>query len=296
MSNHKELLEKLIDDDELDSIELQKEETRPFIVTGVAVKTPSSSKKRKKAARRSCPCWCKCIGITMMIFTFIGIMAVACIYSYFKDAVEQLSVETPQKFPIFYKSEAELDEIEHRVSSFFEEILDQKSDIKDLVLEQNEINGFIGHSDYLRGNLMISFHENKIIEEYSLPLDVVGLPGRYFVGNDYTAIDENSKTVEMKWETEATHEDWFDGPLFFMQLHYLFTKNKEDDFMLEVYLEKGSFFGQMIPQEFFDEDIDLFDLDDDDVSDLRDVINGIESISIKEGKVVVKAKQHRSSN
>jgi len=295
MSNHKELLEKLIDDDELDNIELQKEETRPFIVTGVAVKTPSSPKKRKKAARRGCPCWCKCIGITMMIFTLIGIMTVACIYSYFKDAVEQLSVETPQKFPIFYKSEAELDEIEHRVSSFFEEILDQKSDIKDLVIEQNEINGFIGHSDYLRGNLMISFHENKIIEEYSLPLDVVGLPGRYFVGNEYTAIDENSKTVEMKWETEATHEDWFDGPLFFMQLHYFFRKFKDGygpHWLFQVDLKKGSFFGQMIPQFF--KSINSLDLDDSDLIDAA--IDGIESISIKEGKVVVKAEQHRSSN
>lgn len=312
MSYNKELQEKLIDDDELDNIEWQKEEIRPFIVAGIAVKSPSSSKKRKKAARRGCPCWCKCIGITMLIFTLIGMLALACVYSYFKEVVEQLTVETPQKFPIVYMSEPELYEVEDRVSSFFDEILDEKSSIKDLVLEQDEINGFIGHSDYLRGNLMITFHENKIVEEYSLPMDVVGLPGRYFVGNEYTAIDENSKMVEMKMETEATHEDWFDGPLFFLQLQYLFTKNKEDEgkTMLEVYLEKGSFFGQMIPQEEIDEHINLVvpfmegfnsameDADDEDVEHVMDVVHGIEgieSIIIKEGKVVVKAKQHSNN-
>lgn len=290
----------MIDDDELDDVELQKEETRPFIVTGIPVTTPSSSKK--KAARRGCPCWCKCIGMMVMIFTLFGMLAMACAYSYFKNVVEQLTVETdsPQKFPIVEMSERELEKVLDRVSSFFEDVRYEESDIEDLVLDQDEINGFIGHSDYLRGNLLLTLHKDRIVEEYSLPMDIIGLDGRYFVGNDYTAFDRNSNVIEMKMETEATHEDWFDGPLFFMQLQYLVTKNKEDEgrTMFELYLEKGSFFGQVIPQEVMDEHTNLldglYDADDDDFEDMLDVMQGIESVSIKEGKVVVTAKRHSS--
>merc|ERR1719446_1809375 len=224
-------------------------------------------------------------------------------YSCVKDVVEHLTIETdsPQKFPIVEMSEPELQGVMDRVDSFLDDILDEETDIEDLVLEQDEINGFIGHSDYLRGNLMVTLHEDRIVEEYSLPMDVLGFDGRYFVGNDYLELDGN-QILEMKMETEASHEDWFDGPLFFLQLQYLITKNKEDEGrnMLELYLEKGSFFGQVIPQQVIDEREnllqDLYHQDDEEqsVEDLKQVISGIESVSIQEGKVVVKARRPKS--
>merc|ERR1719446_428668 len=222
-------------------------------------------------------------------------------YSCVKDVVEHLTIETdsPQKFPIVEMSEPELQGVMDRVDSFLDDILDEESDIEDLVLEQDEINGFIGHSDYLRGNVMVTLQKDRFVEEYSLPMDVLGFDGRYFVGNDYLELDGN-QILEMKMETEASHEDWFDGPLFFLQLQYLITKNKEDEGrnMLQLYLEKGSFFGQVIPQEVIDERQnileDIYHQDDEDSEDLLEVISRIESVSIQEGKVVVKARRPKS--
>ena len=294
MSGNQELLKKLIDDDELESVELQKGDS-PLVVTGVAV--PPKKKKVK-----GCPCWCKCLGITMIIFTLLGIVGLVCAYSFFKDVVDHLTIETdsPEKFPIVKMSDAELQQVIDRVDSFMEDIMDEEEDIKDLVLTQDEINGFIGHSDYLRGNMMVTFQKDRIIEEYSLPMNILGFHDRYFVGNDYLALKSEGEKdiIEMKMETQATHEDWFDGPLFFAQLQYLFTKDNSDDDEysdLELYLEKGSFFGQMVPQEFIDERQNLveglYDADDDYSMDMVAILDGIEDVSIQEGKVVVKARQ-----
>ena len=84
--------------------------------------------------------------------------------------------------------------------------------------------------DHLRVAVLARF-EDRIIEEFSLPMDILGFHDRYFVGNDYLALkNEGEKdVVEMKMETQATHEDWFDGPLYFAQLQYLFTKDNSDD-------------------------------------------------------------------
>lgn len=240
----------------------------------------------------------------MFLFMLLGVGIVAYAYSYLDGIVEHFTIETdsPQKFPIVHKSEQELQKIIDRVQDFIEDVHEEAEDINDLVVTQDEINAFIGHSDFLRGNVMVTLHEDHYIEEFSIPMDILGYSDRYLVGNDYVALksDDKKDLVEMKFETEADHEDWFDGPLYFMQLQYLITKSKEDEGknMLELYLEKGSFFGQVIPQEVLEQHENLlqglYDADDDeDVEMIRDVISGIERVSIKEGKVVVKARHHQ---
>lgn len=301
MSSDPELLKKLIDDDELESIELQKDASRT-IVKGIAIDTLSSSKKKNPLCG-GLLCCCKCMGITMFLFMLLGVGIVAYAYSYLDVIVEHFTIETdsPQKFPIVHKSDEELQKIIDRVQDFIDDVHDEADNIKDLVVTQDEINAFIGHSDFLRGNFMVTLHKDRYVEEFSIPMEILGYNDRYLVGNDYVALKSDGKKdlVEMKFETEADHEDWFDGPLYFMQLQYLITKSKEDEGknMLELYLEKGSFFGQIFPQEIIDQHEnllqDLYDADDDDVDMIRDVISGIESVSIKEGKVVVKARHHQ---
>jgi hypothetical protein len=298
MSNDPELLQKLLDDDEIEDVELQKGES-PEVVKGIAIDTSTYSKK-KNPSRKGFGCCCKCIGITMMLFILLGVGVMAYVCSVLNEVVEHFTIETdsPKKFPIVYMPDAELKKTVDRVDMFIDNIEDEVEDIEDLVLTQDEINAFIGHSDFLRGNLMVTLHEDRIVEEYSIPMDILGYNDRYFVGNDYVALksDGDKNIVEMKMETEATHEDWFDGPLYFLQLQYLITKNKKDEGrnMLELYLKKGSVFGQVAPQELIDQHEnllrELYDSDDDGVDEMLDIIDGIESVSIEEGKVVIKAR------
>lgn len=300
----KQLLKKLIDDDELENVELQRENSQSA-VTGIVTGVPIKKHSRKKSAVRSgrCSCLGKCICITMLVFTLIGSFMLFAAYSSIKYAVEELTIETPTKFPIVDMSEAELDRVTDRIHSFVDDILYEKSDTKDLVIEQDEINGFIGRSDYLRGNLMVTLNQDSILEEFSLPMNVLhlGFGDRYFVGSDYLISDlreDGKQRIRMQMETKAAHKDLFDGPLFFAQLQYLVTENKKDEgkSMLEMYLEKGSFFGQVAPQEFIDEHQNLleglYDADDDDVELIRDIISGIQGVYIEENKVTIKAKRH----
>lgn len=297
MSNNPALLKKLLDDDELEQIELQKGES-PVIVKGIAIDTAGTSYKKKSRGSWAC-CCCKCIGVTMMLFTLLGIFVVGYAYSFLTKVVEDFTIETdsPKKFPVVLLPDDELEKIMIRVDDFVDHILDEEN-VEDLVITQDEINAFIGHSDFLQGNLMVTLHKDRMMEEFSIPVDILGFENRYFVGDKYLALkhDGQKDIVEVEMETEATHEDWFDGPLYFLQLQYLITKNKEDEGknMLELYLEKGSFFGQVVPQEIIDqrENLlkELYDEDDEDLEEMLDVISGIESVSIEEGKVVFKAR------
>lgn len=297
MSNNPALLKKLLDDDELEQIELQKGES-PVIVKGIAIDAAGTSYKKKSRGSWAC-CCCKCIGVTMMLFTLLGIFVVGYAYSFLTKVVEDFTIETdsPKKFPVILLPDDELEKIMIRVDSFVDHILDEEN-VEDLVITQDEINAFIGHSDFLQGNLMVTLHKDRMMEEFSIPVDILGFENRYFVGDKYLALkhDGQKDIVEVEMETEATHEDWFDGPLYFLQLQYLITKNKEDEGknMLELYLEKGSFFGQVAPQEIIDQHEnllkELYNEDDEDLEEMLDVISGIESVSIEEGKVVFKAR------
>merc|ERR1712176_1296056 len=107
----------------------------------------------------------------------------------------------------------------------------------------------------------------------------MGLPGgsgRYFVGHDYTKLLGEDR-IELKMETAAAHHDWFDGPLLFAQLKYMV--NEKD--MLELFLEKGSFFGHEETQEF----IDLNNLLEDN-EDALAVLDGIEYVGVHHGMIV----------
>mmetsp|Transcript_9823 Transcript_9823/g.10577 ORF Transcript_9823/g.10577 Transcript_9823/m.10577 type:complete len:364 (+) Transcript_9823:96-1187(+) len=360
MSNDLELVKPLIDDDvddddderAFEDIELQKssnEKSKSPLIIATAILASSSTtvapnptptpKYRKgfshgshNGRKNGCPCWCKCIGVTMLIFSLLGVFLLGCtavwLNGFVKEAVEQLTVETPspQKFDIIEMSDLERKVVTERVMLFVDELaIGTNTDYSPLVLTQDEINGFIGHSDYLRGNMMISFHDNLIEEEYSLPMDVLGYTDRYFVATDYlklvdsssssgknesehghgndqsivSTFNRNKDTIEMKMTTAATHEDWFNGPLFFGQIQYLMTTKKDDpgETVLSLFLEKDSLFGQNVPQKFVDEHQNLLEYlydnaDDTDLQYIRNVISGIASVSIEEGRIIVNARHN----
>mmetsp|Transcript_9658 Transcript_9658/g.12937 ORF Transcript_9658/g.12937 Transcript_9658/m.12937 type:complete len:159 (+) Transcript_9658:522-998(+) len=158
---------------------------------------------------------------------------------------------------------------------------------------------------------MYTIHKDQIVEEFSLPMDVLGFNGRYFAGSEYVALGttesdgqdgyDKKNIVEMKVTTEAKHEDWFKGPLMFMQLQYLITKNKEDEGqkVFELFLEKGYFFGSWVQpmEERHNIMEDIYDsLDDEDMREVvKKVANGIKRVSIEEGKIVIEARDPSSN-
>jgi len=248
--------------------------------------------------RKCCPFFCKCIGFTMLTFVFFAVLAMAYVYKVLTDVVEEFTIETdtPWKFPVVTMSERDLYIVANRVEDFLGNITDGEAGIEDLVLSQDEINGFvnglIGHSDYQ----MITIRDNQIVEEFRLPMGVLGFDDRYFAGYNYFDFGilksdgedgyDKKNIVEVKTMTEAKHNNWFDGPLVFLQLQYLVTEDKGHKFF-ELFFEKGYVFG-CPPVE---ERQKLFDSEG-----FRKVLYGIEHVSIEKGKIVIKARNPSSKS
>lgn len=250
----------------------------------------------KDGYRGAACCCCTCVWITLAALFLVGLAMTGFMYMAMKDTVEHLTVTTPHaKFPVVTMTDAELSVVQDRVSLFVDQLRAKEYDgIKDLVLTEDEINGFIGHSDYLRGNMHVTVKEGTIEEEYSLDMDMLpGGHGRYFVGSDYVSVNKDDGKIEMKMETEAKHSDWFDGPLLFAQLQYL-VEQQDHANILELYLEKGSFFGQDAPQDFIDKRENLLKglYNDQDCEDAKNVLEGIENVSIEAGKIVIQPRHH----
>jgi len=287
----------LVDDDELTKPLVEQdveEQKQPKKVATPSVVVVSSRPPIKQ--RGGCPCWCKCLLITFGVLFMLGAIATAAVYSFLADAVKHLTVTTPHAaYPIVEMTDAELKVVKDRVELFVDQLLAGNTNpTEPLVITQDEINGFIGHSDYLKGNMFVTLKEGSITEEYSLPTSMLpGGKGRYFVGNDYMKVDKDGDIIEAQMETAATHHDWFDGPLFFVQLQYLVNAKTD---LLELYLQKGSIFGQVAPQDYIDQHENLLkDLyRNPDSKDVMAVLEGIEHVRFHPGKIVVQPKNNNN--
>jgi len=301
-SHPPELYKKLLLDEELE--ELQQEAMASSIIVlsdghddGNYKRLNGTTKSSSCCRKVTCRCLCKCAAITFLVMMVLTLIASGFTYFWMKDVVEHLTTTDSKDFPVVSMTDAELDVLKDRIKLFVDELRsgNRHTFKDDLVITQEEINGLLGHSDYLRGHIQVTLTPGKILEEFSLPTDM--LPGgkhRFFYGTEYLQIkDDDTNTVESKLETVGDHEDWFHGPLFFIQLQYLVSdeRNKYDEKLLELYLQHGSFFGNEIPQEVIDQHqnilLDLYN-DPENGEDVRAIIGGIDSVSIEQGRIVIK--------
>lgn len=236
-------------------------------------KTASSSGGRGRSG--SClSCCCRCMLITiLLIFTMMTVVTILA-YGWISKVVHDFTVTTPLPYlPVVDMSDEDVLALQERMTRFSED--DNK---EDLIITQDEMNGLICRCETLRGNAFVALEEGLIYEKYSIPTDMLpGGEGRFFVAHDYVKM-YNGDHIEMNMETAATHHDWFDGPLLFAQLQYMV--NEKD--MLELFLEKGSFFGKEATQDFIDQRVNLLD-----GTDAAYAHSAIESVSIHPGKIIV---------
>jgi len=230
--------------------------------------------------------FCSVIAIILALLAAVAAVCAAGGYLWIRHQVERFTVKDPISFPIEPLPEEELEVIKDRAKLFYDLLKAGHRPAGDFVLTQDEINGFVADSDYLRGNAYVHVSDNTITTDMSLPAEFLpGGRGRYFVASGFVSV-ATKKAHDAKTLITAkldTHEpvEGLDGPVFYAELLGFVAADGE----YNLHIDKGNFLNWVVPQDYIDRRENILDCDDCD--EIRTVIAGIESVSIENHKITV---------
>lgn len=228
--------------------------------------------------------------ITIATFLFVTTVAFMAAHRRISTIVRDCTVPAPLSpcaFPVVDMNKDKMTVVMDRAMMFVERLYTRTTtnnrDLDDLIITQDEINGLISHSDFLRGRAYVRLGKGSLYEEHCLPADKLpGGSGRYFVGDGYIKMQGNDRMEVMMETATSTHHKWFDGPVLFAQLQYLLKENGST----EMNLTRGSIFGYKAPQGFINRFINQR-MNSEGNQDIRVVLDGIEYVRIQPGKIVI---------
>jgi hypothetical protein len=255
---------------------------------------------RRVKKGKSCLTWCfiivgMLIALNLLLATAISTMT----FFWMKREVIRFTVTERLDLPIHSLRDSELDLVKDRTMLFIDTLKAGQVPADDLTLSVDEFNGFIAHSDFLRGNAFATISENKVSVDLSLPAKF--LPGgnnRFLVANWFVGVShlEDKALITTKFETFSPVKN-LDGPILYGQfLAYWQSKNDSE---LVVNLQSGKFMKWIAPKKFLDEKRNLLEdiYDDDDCAHAKRIIDGIHGVSIdSNGDIVIHAKRSANNN
>jgi hypothetical protein len=264
------------------------------------VKPLPTSTYRRVNKGKSCLTWCFIIvGVMIVLSLLLTTVISTMVFFWMKHEVIRFTVTERLDLPIHTLRDAELDLVKDRTMLFIDTIKAGQVPADDLTLTVDEFNGFIAHSDFLRGNAFATISENDVSVDLSLPAKF--LPGgnnRFLVANWFVSVShlQDKALITTKFETFSPVED-LDGPLLDGQ--FLAYRQNKDDSELVVNLQSGKFLKWIAPKSFIDEKQNLLEdiYDDDDCADAKRIIEGIHGVSIdSNGAIVIHAKRSADDN
>lgn len=264
--------------------------------------------RRLKKRRMS---WSKCLCITVLVILatlFLATAAISlCGYFWAKHQVERFTTDAPVNFPIHELPDAELDIVKDRAKLFYDTLKAGETPETDLVISEDEINAFIAHSEYLRGNAYVQLGENKFHADMSLPAK--GLPGgkgRFFVASgdlSFAGTENPGQTlVTTDLGTPYSIEGLeFPKLLFAEFVAYSQKEAAPDAWKNRVELRAGQFYNWEAPADYIAKNENLLDhlcddedMDDKDCKELSAVLNAIERVSITDKNAVFYVRRDES--
>ena len=263
--------------------------------------------------RTMMPTWLRRGLYVMGVMTgiFLLLASISCTWGYYwtKRQVERFTVTERLDLPVHMLPDSELEVIKDRAKLFWDELKAEKTPESDLVMTADEINGFIAHSDYLRGNAFVNVSENKVYMDLSLPAHPLpGGKGRYLVGSGYVDMaladsDKNGHTLVTTEIDTLTPVKDIDGPLLFGQFASYWRDDEDDDNAeLVVNILKGKFLQWIVPQDYIDKKENLMDyvFEDDHDCEHREewmrVMHGIQGITVENDQITIKPARRDSSS
>jgi hypothetical protein len=259
-------------------------------VYAVVVKPEYLVAPRRLKKQRSCVeivCWV--ILFVLLLSTVLLVATGWILWKTVAQQVERFTVTTPVYYPIVDVPRAELDVVKDQAATFVDRL--RAGDVpEDLTLTERQMNGFIGRSQYLRGNAAVRIDHHKISFDSSLPVE--GLPGgkgRYFVSSGSVDTTKPNK-VSVHWDTQEKVPG-LDAPLLVAELLTHFD-DKEETKKWNVNMDSGTeAFGMVVPPDVIAKKDNLLESFYED-ADTSLVLNGIERIAVEDDKIVVHARAH----
>jgi hypothetical protein len=248
--------------------------------------------------------WPKCLCITLIVMLILFLVTAAIVslsgYLWMKHQVRRVTTDEPLTFPIHELPEAELEVVKDRAKLFYDSV-QAGIPTEDLVLTEDEFNGFIAHSDYLRGNAIIHITENKVMADMSLPARFLpGGKGRYLVASGFVSTEPEAEDGKTLITTSLkTHYD-IEGLKYPTLLYGEDLAFTSPDGTKMVTVKSGQFYNWVIPRKFIDKQENLLDHicdDDDDKNDedcqqVMTFLNGLDSVSIVDQQIIFRAATH----
>ena len=245
--------------------------------------------QRPKSRGMSCgKCLCLTLVVVLVLFLTTSLVVGLCGYMWMKHQVQRFTTDEAVPLPIHDIPNAELEIVKDRAKLFYDSIRAGQRPTEDLVLTQDELNGFLAHSDYLRGNAFVRLTENHASADLSLPAK--GLPGgkgRYFVGTGALTLEktEQDKT-KMTTQLETLYQ--IEGLKYPKLLLAEFLAYVAADGTNTVNIMSGQFLNWVVPADCIEQKENLLahlcdDQDDDDDQDCQDFkafLDGLGDITI----------------
>merc|ERR1712013_41443 len=122
---------------------------------------------------KKCSCFMKVCCTLFVGVLGLSVVAGAGTYILGRKIVRKVSVTTPTNLPVVDIPIAKVDQVKDRAMLFIDTIRAGEVPVEDFVVTAEEINGFFGHSEYLRGKLYLSLSDenNKMSMAFSLPTE-----------------------------------------------------------------------------------------------------------------------------
>lgn len=294
----------------LDISKMEKGEAT-HLLSDDAVKPIHAERERKTFS------WTRCLIKTTLIalavlFAILTATAVGA-YCWTRHQVRRFTVPGKEEhlpnppLPVSPVPDAALEVFKDKSKLFWDQLRAGMAPPEDFVVTQEELNGIIASSDFLRGHAYVTLSENKWHTELVLPANKLpGGKGRFFIGHGLITTEQDSSAQVNRVMTQLTPKHPVPGLDFANILlgKYLVYHNAANDGTLTAELDYGQFFNWVAPQDWIarrenllscdtydDDSSDDSSDDDDDFSDedcqeFMDTIARIESISLQDGKIV----------
>jgi len=260
----------------------------------------------KRPVRRSCIrtcCWITLAIFGVLVALLIGLGVASYVWCFRQVQIWTTTTLPIDSLPMVIVPKEELDFFKDQAKSFVDILQGDAPGFPPLplIVEQRSLNGLATDSDFLKGHMNTIMKRNEVTIDISLPID--GFPGgkgRYLVGKETLVWDPETSQIHTKLilESNSQTEVFYDA---------MFSLGKDDKSGRWNLVLRSAYFGPMnwnAPRDLLDKRTNLlddaYDCDDydKDCNHVRQILNGIINVDLKEKQVVflVAAQANMASN